>query len=69
MDNKEVLLVEAIDKSKKERLEKLLMKNNISFFEKAKGEHSFFAKSSNRKFSIYVHMDSLERAKEIMQEM
>lgn len=69
MDNKEVMLVNAIDKAKKEKLEKQLLKNNISYFEKIKNDHSIFSKSSNRKYSIYVHMDSLERAKSILENL
>lgn len=69
MDNREVMLIDSIDKAKKDRLEKLLLKNNISYFEKSKGDHGFFSKSSNRKYSIYVHIDSLERAKSILEEM
>ena len=65
MDNREVMLIDSIDKAKKDRLEKLLLKNNISYFERSKGDHGFFSKSSNRKYSIYVHIDSLERAKSI----
>ena len=30
MDNREVMLIDSIDKAKKDRLEKLLLKNNIS---------------------------------------
>lgn len=69
MDNKEVMLVDAIDKIKKDKLEKLLLKNNISYFEKTKGRRGLFSKASNRKYSIYVHMDSLERAKKILEEI
>ncbi|MDD6797348.1 MAG: hypothetical protein ACI4EJ_06015 [Bacteroides sp.] len=69
MDNKEVMLVDSIDKAKKDKLEKQLLKNNISYFERTKGEHGFFSKSSNRKYSIYVHMDSLERAQKILEEL
>lgn len=69
MDNKEVMLADSIDKAKKDKLEKLLLKNNISYFERTKGEHGFFSKSSNRKYSIYVHMDSLERAQKILEEV
>ncbi|MDD5872039.1 MAG: hypothetical protein PUD90_01050 [Clostridia bacterium] len=69
MDNREVMLIDSIDKAKKDRLEKLLLKNNISYFERSKGDPGFFSKSANRKYSIYVHIDSLERAKSILEEM
>lgn len=69
MDNKEVVLVEAIDKAKKEKLEKMLLKNNISYFEKTKGDHGLFAKTGNYKYTIYVHKDSLERAKSVLEGM
>ena len=42
MDNREVMLIDSIDKAKKDRLEKLLLKNNISYFERSKGDHGFF---------------------------
>lgn len=45
MDNKEVMLVDAIDKIKKDKLEKLLLKNNISYFEKTKGRRGLFFQS------------------------
>ena len=35
MDNREVMLIDSIDKAKKDRLEKLLLKNNISYFERS----------------------------------
>ncbi len=69
MDNKEVLLIDNIDKAKKELLEKQLLKNNISYFERTKGEHSLFSKASNKKFSIYVHMDSLDNAKLLLEQI
>lgn len=69
MDNKEVMLIDGIDKSKKDKLEKMLLKSNISYFERTKGRHGLFSKNSNRKYSIYVHMDSLERAQKILEEI
>jgi ABC-type phosphate/phosphonate transport system substrate-binding protein len=68
MDNREVVLADAIDKAEKEKLEKMLLKNNISYFEKTK-EHGLFSKVVSHKYTIYVHQDSLERAKGVLQEL
>lgn len=71
MDNKEVVLIEAIDNTKKKQLEKLLLKNNISYYERSKGKKSFFGgdNEENKKYTIYVHMDSLQRAQQVLEEL
>lgn len=56
-----------MEESKK--IEKLLRKNNISYFEKWKyhtGLLKFLDNSKNSKCDIYIHMDSFDKAKEII---
>ena len=53
------------------RIERVLRKNNISYFERWKtrcGLFKFFSKNNNGKCDILVHMDSLEEAKKALGE-
>lgn len=57
-----------LEESKK--IEKILRKNNISYFERWK-THTGLLKllnGKNLKCDIYIHMDSYEKAKEILGE-
>lgn len=58
-----------LEESKK--IEKVLRKNNISYFEKWKlhtGFLKFLDNSKNSKCDIYIHMDSYDKAKQILGE-
>lgn len=51
------------------KIEKVLRKNNISYFEKWKFHTGFFKfldSSKNSKCDIYIHMDSYEEAKKAL---
>lgn len=53
------------------RIERVLRKNNISYFERWKtrgGLFKLFGKNNNGKCDILVHMDSLEEAKKALGE-
>lgn len=52
-----------------EKIEKVLRKNNISYFEKWKfhtGLFRFLNSGKNSKCDIYIHSDSMERAKQAL---
>jgi len=58
-----------LEESKK--IERILRKNNISYFEKWNfhtGIFSFLSNNKNAKCDIYIHMDSLEKANELLSE-
>lgn len=58
-----------LEESKK--IERILRKNNISYYEKwnfRTGVFSFLSSNKNSKCDIYIHMDSLEKAKELLSE-
>lgn len=51
------------------KIEKVLQKNNISYFEKWKfhtGLFHFLDSSKNSKCDIYIHSDSMEKAKQVL---
>lgn len=53
------------------KIEKILRRNNISYFEKWKtrtGLLKFFGAGKNAKCDIYIHMDSYEEAKKALGE-
>lgn len=54
-----------------EKIEKVLRRNNISYFEKwktRKGVMKLFGGSKNAKCDIYIHKDSYDYAKKILGE-
>ena len=51
------------------KIEKVLRKNNISYYEKWKthsGLPKFLDNSKNMKCDIYIHMDSYDEAKKVL---
>ncbi|MBO5458631.1 MAG: hypothetical protein J5981_00080 [Lachnospira sp.] len=51
------------------KIEKVLRKNNISYFEKWKfhtGIFKFVSSGKNSKCDIYIHADSMEKAKQAL---
>ena len=51
------------------KIEKVLRKNNISYYEKWKthsGLLKFLDNSKNMKCDIYIHMDSYDEAKKVL---
>ncbi len=54
------------------KIERVLRRNNISYFEKWNfhtGVFKFLNNSKNSKCDIYVHMDSMDKAKELIADM
>ena len=54
------------------KIERVLRRNNISYFEKWNfhtGVFKFLNNSKNSKCDIYVHMDSMDKAKELLADM
>ena len=54
------------------KIERVLRRNNISYFEKWNfhtGVFKFLNNSKNSKCDIYVHMDSMDKAKELLTDM
>ena len=54
------------------KIERVLRRNNISCFEKWNfhtGVFKFLNNSKNSKCDIYVHMDSMDKAKELLADM
>lgn len=54
------------------KIERVLRRNNISYFEKLNfhtGVFKFLNNSKNSKCDIYVHMDSMDKAKELLADM
>ena len=54
------------------KIERVLRRNNISYFEKWNfhtGVVNFLNNSKNSKCEIYVHMDSMDKAKELLADM
>ena len=53
------------------KIEKILRRNNISYFEKWKfhtGLFKFLDNNKNSKCDIYIHMDSYDKAKSVLGE-
>ncbi len=51
------------------KIERILRRNNISYFEKWNFHTGFFKflnNSKNSKCDIYIHMDSFDKAKEVL---
>lgn len=51
------------------KIERILRRNNISYFEKwnfHRGFFKFLNNSKNSKCDIYIHMDSFDKAKEVL---
>ena len=54
------------------KIERVLRRNNISYFDKWNfhtGVLKFLNNSKNSKCHIYVHMDSMDKAKELLADM
>ncbi|MDY4743348.1 MAG: hypothetical protein SO361_09675 [Lachnospira sp.] len=54
------------------KIERILRRNNISYFEKWNfhtGFFKFLKNNKNTKCDIYIHMDSLDKAREVLGEM
>ena len=54
------------------KIERVLRRNNISYFEKWNfhtGVLKFLNNSKNSKCVIYVHIDSMDKAKELLADM
>lgn len=67
----ERLLRADVTREESKKIEKILRKNNISYFEKWKnhrGPFKFLYKSDNSKCDLYIHMDSYEKAKQVLGE-
>lgn len=65
----EQLLRSDVTLEESKKIEKVLRKNNISYFEKWKfhtGLLSFLNNGKNSKCDIYVHADSMEKAKQAL---
>ena len=69
MKTNERLLRSDVTLEECKKIEKVLRKNNISYFEKWKFHTGLFHVISSRKNSkcdIYIHSDSIERAKQAL---
>jgi hypothetical protein len=54
------------------KIERVLRRNNISYFEKWKyhtGVFKFLDSSKNSKCDIYIHMDSYDKAKQVLEKI
>ncbi len=54
------------------KIERILRRNNISYFEKWNFHTGFFKflnNSKNSKCDIYIHMDSFDKAKEVLEDI
>ena len=65
----ERLLCSDVTQEESKQIERVLRQNNISYFEKwntGSGFFGLFSKKRNNKCDIYIHMDSYDKAVEIL---
>ena len=65
------LLCSGLTSEESKNVEKVLRKNNISYFEKWNshgGIFHIFDDGKNAKCDLYIHMDSMEKAKEALED-
>ena len=68
-NNNERILRSDVTLEECRQIEKVLRKNNISYFEKWKfhtGPFKFLGSGKNSKCDIYIHMDSYDAAKKVL---
>lgn len=68
----ERLLCSDVTLEESKKIERVLRQNNISYFEKWNfhgGILKFMNNNKNSKCDIYIHMDSMEKAKEALKDI
>lgn len=68
----EIVLCSDVTKDECLKIERLLRRNNISYFEKWKFRTGIFkslSSNKNSKCDIYIHKDSFDKAKEILKDL